>query len=284
MSSSQNDALFQLLQPSRLTSVVDIGANPIDGEPPYKPMLEKSLCSVIGFEPQKQALDSLKQRKGPLETYYPHIVGDGERHTLHLCAASGMTSLYKPDQRMLSQFALFPELGKVNSTESVSTSRLDDISEISNLDYLKIDVQGAELSIFRSGRNKLANAVAIQTEVSFLPLYEDQPVFGEIDMDLRSQGFIPHMFAAVKQWAIAPLVVNGDPYQGLNQLLEADVVYVRDFTRPDTLADEQLKHLALIAHHCHRSFDLALRCVLILEERGRLAPGSNKAYLQSLVQ
>ena len=43
----------------------------------------------------------------------------------------------------------------------------------------------------------------------------------------------------------------------MNQLLEADVVYVRDFTFPDKMSSEQLKHLALIAHHCYGSYDLA---------------------------
>ena len=32
--------LYELLNPLRLTEVVDIGANPIDGDPPYKPMLD----------------------------------------------------------------------------------------------------------------------------------------------------------------------------------------------------------------------------------------------------
>jgi len=277
---ASGDSLFQFLQPSRLTAVVDVGANPIDGDPPYKPMLERGLCTIVGFEPQIEALASLNQRKGPMETYFPDVLGDGHPHTLHICAAPGMTSLLKPDPRMLSLFRLFPEFGRVHSTQPVVTKRLDDITEIKNLDFLKIDVQGSELSVFRSGRHKLADAMVIQTEVSFLPLYEHQPLFAEIDLELRSQGFIPHTFAAVKRWAIAPLMVNNDPYQGLNQLLEADVVYVRDFNRTDALSDEQLKHLALISHHCYRSFDLALRCVLILEQRGRLKKGSDERYTQ----
>ncbi|MEJ3816632.1 FkbM family methyltransferase, partial [Campylobacter jejuni] len=68
----------------------------------------------------------------------------------------------------------------------------DDIGEIDAMDYLKIDVQGSELAVFQNGRRRLAEAVVIQTEVSFLPLYKKQPVFGEIDLELRSQGFIPH--------------------------------------------------------------------------------------------
>lgn len=274
------DVLFELLQPSRLTAVVDVGANPIDGDPPYKPMMEGGLCTIVGFEPQEKALALLNDRKGTLERYFPYVVGDGHKHTLHICLAPGMTSLLKPDPRMLSLFGRFSEFGKVISTAPVVTRRLDDIAEINDLDFLKIDVQGSELAVFRSGRNKLADTVVVQTEVSFVPLYENQPLLGEIDQELRTQGFLPHAFAAVKHWMIAPLVVNNDPYQGLNQLLEADVVYVRDFTRADTLTDEQLKHLILIAHHCYRSFDLALRCVVILESRGCLKAGSQQQYMR----
>jgi hypothetical protein len=49
------NALRDLLSPSRLTHVVDIGANPLDaGEPPYLPMLNANLCHVTGFEPQQE--------------------------------------------------------------------------------------------------------------------------------------------------------------------------------------------------------------------------------------
>lgn len=124
----------------------------------------------------------------------------------------------------------------------------------------------------------------IQTEVSFMPLYKGQPTLGDIDVELRSQGFVPHCFAAIKKWPIAPCVFNNNPRQALNQLLEADIVYARDFSRPDAMSDEQLKHLALIALHCYRSIDLALRCVMLLEQRGALAVGSQQMYLASLAQ
>jgi hypothetical protein len=54
---------------------------------------------------------------------------------------------------------------------------------------------------------------------------------------------------------------------------------VRDFTHPDVMTDEQLKHLGLIAHHCYESFDLAYRCVVLLEERHALETGSSERYL-----
>jgi hypothetical protein len=77
-------------------------------------------------------------------------------------------------------------------------------------------------------------------------------------------------------------VINNDPCEPLNQLLEADIVYVRDFARSDLMNDEQLKHLALVAHHCYQSFDLTLRCVAQLEARGAIPAASQSRYMQLL--
>jgi FkbM family methyltransferase len=276
------DPLFEFLQPVRRSAVVDIGANPIDNVPPYKPMLDQGICTVVGFDPQKSAIEQLKQKTGSLETYLPYAVADGTDQTLYTCMAPGMTSILKPDAQSLSLFPLFEEFGKVVASEQIHTRALDNIEEIENIDFLKIDVQGAELSVFRSGRNKLAKAVAIQTEVSFLPLYEDQPTIGLIDVELRSQGFIPHALAELKQWIISPLLVDKNPRRPLNQLIEADFVYVRDFRHPDKLTEEQLKHLALISHHCYQSFDLALFCLVELERRGCLPRGVERTYINML--
>lgn len=274
--------LHELLVAKRLTAIVDIGANPIDGNPPYKPMLDAGLCHVTGFEPQQEALAILQQYKSANERYLPYAVGDGESHVLNICRASGMTSLLEPDPKTLNLFEFLVPLGEVIQKTPIKTIKLDNLTEIEHLDFLKIDIQGGELSVFQSGTAKLANAVAIQTELSFITLYKNQPSMGEIDLELRAQGFIPHCFAAVKKWPIAPCLVNSNPRQPLNQLLEADIVYVKDFSQPDTLSDEQLKHLALISHYCYQSFDLALRCIMLLEQRDVLAAGTQQAYLKSI--
>lgn len=273
------DSLIQLLKPQRITEVVDIGANPIDGDPPYKQMLDTGLCRVTGFEPQKEALATLLTQKGALEQYLPYAVGDGSTHTLKICRASGMTSLFEPDPATLALFDVLAPLGEVIERVSLETVRLDDVQEIEHLDFLKIDIQGGELAVFQSGKNKLTNAVAVQTEVSFVTLYKDQPSMGDIDLELRAQGFVPHCFAAVKKWPISPCVVNNNPRQALNQLLEADLVYVRDISKPELMNDEQLKHLALVAHHVYKSFDLTLRCLMLLAQRGALAPNAQALYL-----
>jgi hypothetical protein len=191
-----------------------------------------------------------------------------------------MASLLEPDPATLALFDALRPMAQVVARVPLLTRRLDDVDDIAQLDLLKIDAQGSELAVLRAGEARLSQAVAVQAEVSFVPLYQGQPLIGDIDIELRRQGFMPHCFAALKHWPIAPCVVNGDPLQPLRQLLEADLVYVRDITRPDAMGDEQLKQLAMVAHWCYRSFDLALRCVLLLEQRGVLPAGTQARYLQ----
>jgi FkbM family methyltransferase len=279
---STSTDLAQLLNMGRPTHVVDIGANPIEGAPPYKPLMDERLCRVTGFEPQASAIAELNRRKGPDESYLPYAVGDGEAHTLNLCAYSGWTSIFEPSADALEVFSFFKNNARVVSRTRIQTRRLDDLAEIDDIDFLKIDIQGGELSVFVHGREKLKNAVAIQTELQFVNLYEKQPCFGEVDLELRAQGFIPHAFAAIKKWPISPLQFGGDPTRALNQLLEADLVYVRDFVHPAAMSDDQLKHLCLIAHACYASFDLAGRCIALLESRNALQTGTLQRYLEML--
>jgi FkbM family methyltransferase len=276
------DLLTEILAPARPTAIVDVGANPIDGDPPYKRMLAQGLCEVVGFEPQADALARLEQTKGPHERYLPYALGDGTPGTLHVCELEGMTSLLVPDPAHLALFNIFPIWGSVKAHIPVATKRLDDVAEIAHLDFLKMDAQGSEREILRHGATKLAQTVVVQTEVSFVPLYKDQPVFGEIDVLMRELGFLPHCVTGTKIWPISPMVVGGEPNKGIRQLLETDMVYVRDFSAPGNMTAEQWKHLALVAHHCYGSFDLALRAIDTLIRLGAVSDDAGRRYLSSL--
>jgi FkbM family methyltransferase len=275
-------SLHTALQFNRLTQIVDVGANPIDGDPPYKELLKNGLCQIVGFEPQQNALAKLDASKSPYETYLPYAVGDGTVKTLNLCKYSGFTSTLKPHAPTLEIFRMFGDGPKIVNQARVETKRLDDIEEIGEIDFLKIDIQGGELDVFRNARHKLARAVVIQTEISFVNLYESQPSFGEVDIELRAQGFIPHSFVAIKNGIIAPFVINNNPSNALNQLLEADITYVKDFRETAKLDDDQLKNMCLIAHACYRSFDLAFRCIFILQERKALPADTGQRYIDLL--
>jgi hypothetical protein len=57
---------------------------------------------------------------------------------------------------------------------------------------------------------------------------------------------------------------------------------VRDFSRPENMNSEQWKHLALIAHHCYGSYDLALKALVTLAGMGLVPADASKRYLASL--
>ncbi len=277
-----SDPVVDLLKPERLTAVVDVGANPITETPPYQPMLAKRLCTVIGFEPQAEGLAALNAQKSDLETYLPYAVGDGTAGTFTICHAPGMSSLLKPNPAVLNCLNLYPIFGMVTGEEPIQTHAIDGMSEIAAIDFLKIDVQGSEVAVFRGGRSRLGSAVVVQTEVCFMQLYKDQPLFGEIDRELRALGLIPHIIGEMQKAMISPLQFENDIRQVMNHVVYTDVVYVRDFTQPDKMSAEQLKHLALIAHHCYGSYDLATKCVRDLEVRNDLPAGSVGRYFNAL--
>lgn len=247
-------------------NVVDIGASPIDAEPPYKPLLDAGAIKLVGFEPNAHALASLNAHKTHAETYLPYAIGDGENHTYHVCAAPGMNSLFKPNAEFLNYLHGFPDWGAVTSTRQIRTHRLDDIAEVGDIDMLKIDVQGAELMIFRHGVNKISDAVVIHTEVEFMPMYEGQPLFGDVDAFLRGMGFVLHKFSPLTTRAIAPLRANGNPYVGFGQLVWADAVYIKDFTKFSLLSAEKLRRLAVILYAAYHSYDVAI-CALLAADK-----------------
>jgi FkbM family methyltransferase len=272
--------LYHLLKPSRLTAIVDVGAGDIGERQSYQPLLDRGIATLAGFEPQPDMFAKLAARRGAAVTFYPYAVGDGETHTLYACAHAPMSSFLKPDRRQLNQFLPMSQWGQVVAETPLATRRLDDIDEIKAIDFLKIDVQGFELTVLRHGRSKLAQAVAIQAEVAFIATYENQPTLGDIDLELRAQGFVPHTFAEVVTRMLAPMAPPPGTWRGINQIHEADAIYVRDFARAEDWSDEQLKHMALLAHHCFRSFDLAYRVLYMLADRKLLSPDALPRYLE----
>jgi len=274
MADPTRPTLQSLLGFSCAIRIVDVGANPIDGEVPYAP-LRAAGHSVVGFEPNLDALAALIAKKGANETYLPHVIGDGRRHKLRYCASPGMTSLLEPNQTLLALFRGFPEWSRVVRTEEVETVRLDDLAETAGLDLLKIDIQGAELMVFENAVERLKGALVIHTEVEFLPMYVDQPLFSDIDQFLRRHGFVLHRFEPLVSRVVGPLSADSDPYDGFSQLVWADAIYVRDFQRLALLESDQMLRLASILHDCYGSYDLALHALTEHDRRNGTRHGEN---------
>ena len=171
MKAEKLPSLSGLFKIDAVIDVTDIRSNPIDGEAPYKCLLDMGLARVTGFEPNPDALERLNLKKGTNETYLPNAVFDGKEQELKVCTAEGMTSLLEPNTSLLNNFHGFLEWSKVQERLTIPTVRFDDVKEFKNLDYLKIDIQGGELGVFCNGVSKLCDCLVIHTEVNFLPMY-----------------------------------------------------------------------------------------------------------------
>jgi len=271
---------IELTGTSPRQKIVDIGARHISGEPVYAPLLRGGEATIVGFEPDEAAVADLNARKNPGDVYLPHAVGDGGRHTLHICAARDMTSLLKPDPQAMEMFHGFPIWSEVVATQEIDTVRLDDVPETEGATFLELDVQGAELMILQNAVERLRRALVLHVEVEFLPLYEGQPLFSEIELFLRTQGYVLHRFTPLMSRVLKPLLLGNDIFAGMSQIIWSDAIFVRDFMRLELLSDEELLGLAQIVHDCYRSADLALR--LLTEHDRRSGRNLARAYMFGL--
>lgn len=262
--------------------ITDVGANPMNFDAPYKELHEDGSVDITGFDPQADTLKSLQDASGKKDRYLPYAIGDGEAHELNLYKGSGLTSLLKIRRPTLFFLMGLKRAAKPTGTETLETRRLDDLEEVAQIDLLKIDIQGAEMMVFENAGAKMKSAVAVHSEVNFFPLYEDQPSFGQIDVELRRHGFVPHSFYHTVKRLVRSRYLRDLKNPEPQHLLDGDIIYFRDLSRAAEITSEQLCKLAIISDGIYGFFDYTLRCLDELESRGEVTSDAISAYLDCL--
>ena len=215
-----------------------------------------------GFEPDAKGCDNLNRKYGQSHLFLPYFAGDGKPAIFYETNWPPTGSLFKPHRPMLEKFQNLHELVTLVAEHPVPTRRLDDLPGVGDIDFVKIDAQGAELAVFQGGERVLRNALLVQTEVEFVELYEGQPLFADFDILLRSYGYQFHTFDGFGGRCFKPLQGHDNINLPMRQALWSDAIYVKDWLRFDELTLDKLKKLALLLHEIIRSFDL---CHLVLQ-------------------
>ncbi|HIF10252.1 MAG TPA: hypothetical protein EYQ81_10720 [Sneathiellales bacterium] len=130
-----------------------------------------------------------------------------------------------------------------------------------------------EVAIVIGADNVLQNAVVVHTEVEFVPMYEEQPLFTEVDQALRSRGFSFHTFAGFAGRAFKAMQAD-NINATMSQYIWSEAIYVKDFTALDDLTRDQLLKQSFILHEVYGSFDLVHHCLCAHDRKtgGSLAP------------
>lgn len=201
-------------------SIHHIGARGPTQAFPANPAFEESVVNVL-YEADPDCIAELEQlnssRAAQVIVLNECVSGTGGPRTFcdahHgygsslLEANADLKDLYIPAHWIDYDYTVYEAIS-ARSRRGVATRTLDQItrerSDVPLPDFLSLDTQGSELEILQGSPVALDSAVCIVTEVEFLPLYADQPLFGEICSFLASRGFI---FARLFQ------LLNGSLYR-----------------------------------------------------------------------
>ena len=198
----------------------------------------------IGFEPEPQAFAQL-QASSPAPwrsvRWLPFAIG----------AANGPATLWVPPDPVGASLlehdpAVGERFGLSHLTSdcralTVDTVTLDHaLADLALPDYLKLDVEGAELAILQAAPKALAATVAIKAEASFVAARKGQPLVADMDVFLRGQGFELMDVIRPMRWRTRPVAPHpyswrGQPAYSRGQIGQCDLLY---FRRPDHMADQ----------------------------------------------
>tara|TARA_B110000967_G_C18643767_1_gene439823 strand:- start:2 stop:724 length:723 start_codon:yes stop_codon:yes gene_type:complete len=173
---------------------------------------------IVSFEPIGASHDRLLKNSLEDDSWFVHkkiIVSDREVKKISINVSNDLDNsslLTSTDLHIKNHHG-----AKVSFQEEVECDTLDNltnhyIGKEKNL-MLKIDVQGSEMSVLKSGIKNLKKFKVVQIELSLQPLYIGQPLWKEIIDFMSKENF--------GVWAIYPGYKN----KSIGQLYQFDAIF-----------------------------------------------------------
>lgn len=179
-----NDIVSRVAGPEPV--IVDGGANKGTITETFRTLYPRA--TIYAFEPIPFLIEKLKERFGHDDkiVVMPYAMGaSNEQKKFNILNYENSSSLLKPSD---INFHYHKEKMQTAREVTVEVRRLDEMIP-GPPDILKLDLQGYELEALKGCEKILPGIKAITTEIEFVPLYNGQPLFGDIDVFLRSKGF-----------------------------------------------------------------------------------------------
>lgn len=183
-----NNELKQFIQKHNipLYGVIHVGAHFGQEDILYK---ELGIKNRLYFEPLSSNFNILKQNVGDDSLVIKKALGN-ERKMVKMFVESfnkGMSSsILKPKLHSIQ----FPHI-VFDSFEEVEMARLDDLNiDTKPYNMMNIDVQGFELEVLKGSVKTLENIDYLIVEINNAELYEECPLFEEINSFLTKHNFM----------------------------------------------------------------------------------------------
>ena len=169
--------------------LVDVGAR---GGLPQEWEQAIPILRSIAFEPDRKVAATYVEAEHRVDFVPKAVAGSAGVRPFYRTRSRYMASLLKPDAAVTRLFGL-DQSCQVERVDQVETTTIDDVvreNHLAFVDAIKLDTQGSELDTLTGAEHTVTNLVfGIETEVEFVPLYENQPLFADIDMHLRAREF-----------------------------------------------------------------------------------------------
>ena len=214
-----------------IIQITDIGALATGESEQWKRLVDRGQARLLGFEPQQEECHRCNAMTAEGHHFLPYALGDGTNRLFHLCHFSPTSSFYKPNIDVIARYHGLADMMEVVGTETIETKRLDDIKEAHETDFLKLDVQGAEIEILSHATEVLKHVSMIQIEVCFIEFYKGLPLFADIDHFMRAQDFEFHTLLGFGARMRKPLSPANIPDVRPKQILWSDAVYLKSDKR-----------------------------------------------------
>jgi FkbM family methyltransferase len=144
---------------------------------------------IHAFEPNPDVarqLNEIYAAKPNVHVYQRALGAESKRLSFNVLTHASSSSILSPSAINHRYHAGEMDVRRVILVDQV---RLDEILPDLDIDLLKLDLQGYELEALKGSEKLLGRIKAITTEVEFVPLYEGQPLFADIDAYLRQHHF-----------------------------------------------------------------------------------------------
>tara|TARA_Y100001935_G_scaffold119964_1_gene99214 strand:- start:252 stop:1112 length:861 start_codon:yes stop_codon:yes gene_type:complete len=250
-------------------NIIEIGAVQISDtqEPFYKLLDYFPSSNIIGFELEQEVCSKMNASAKKGVKYYPYALGKAnEKRKLYITQNPMCSSLYKPNEELIKLYNRF-EVAYLKEETEINTITLDHFIEqnkIGEIDFIKIDVQGAELDVFQGGKKTLNNVLKIVTEVEFIPHYINQPLFGDVCKYLEEHNLMFNKFLGLAGRALKPLILKNAITP--SQHIWTDAVFIYHVQKIKNLTNIKLLKLSLLSL-LYGSVDLTHFCLATFDEK-----------------